>query len=241
MIDASERARQLANNLDAVKSRIARASAEAAVNEPELIVVTKYHPAQDVRTLFELGVHDVGENRDQEAAQKSVEVAEPELRWHFIGQLQKNKAKSVVRYAHSVQSIDRASLIASLGNAMRAQKDLTGRADLRCLLQVDLAEDAEQSIGRGGVAPSSIAELAELISATHGLVLDGLMAVAPLGVDPKGPFERLAQYSSDLVRNYPQAAVISAGMSHDLEQAIAAGATHLRVGSDVLGPRPPVL
>lgn len=237
----------LADRLAAVKQRITAAARENA--EPTLIVVTKFHPAADVRRLRSLGVADIGENRDQEAAAKAVEVSDPALRWHFIGQLQTNKAKSVAAYAHSVHSIDRVSLVKSLGRAMSARQQENGRSDLECFIQVDLSEAYEDSAanglvghaGRGGVTPSGIQELADLIAGTGGLSLAGLMAVAPLGVAPEPAFELLASASAALTAGHPHAGGISAGMSHDLEAALAAGATHLRVGSDILGPRPVVM
>jgi len=240
-----DRARALEHNLAAVTGRIARAAAAPRAagieaSQPSLIVVTKFHPGADVTRLASLGVTDVGENRDQEAAAKAVEVAIPALRWHFIGQLQTNKAKSVVRYAHSVHSVDRAPLVKALGKAMREQRSETGRAELRCFIQVDLG-DYPETAGRGGAAPSEVLPLARMITATDGLVLDGVMAVAPLGEDPDQAFARLAGISAQLRGEFPQASAISAGMSQDLEAAIRWGATHLRVGSDVLGPRPVVL
>lgn len=235
---------ELGRRLAAVRGRIDAAAALRPGPAPQLIVVTKFHPAADVLRLRGLGVTDVGENRDQEAAAKSAEVADAALRWHFIGQLQSNKAKSVVRYAHSVQSVDRASLVTALGKAMAVERDATGRTDLRCYIQLDLREGSEAAPdstgGRGGISPSNISQLAERITATPGLELAGLMAVAPLGAPPAPAFDILARASAELVRNFPQARDISAGMSHDLEEAVAAGATHLRVGSDILGPRPAV-
>ncbi|MGA7203862.1 MAG: YggS family pyridoxal phosphate-dependent enzyme [Specibacter sp.] len=237
------RALTLEANLAAVRDRIAKAAGAAV---PTLIVVTKFHPAADVRRLRQLGVADVGENRDQEAAAKAHDVADPALRWHFIGQLQKNKAKSVVHYAHSVHSIDRSSLVGALGRAMAAQQDLNGRAALECFIQVDLSGDADpagvsgEPGARGGAAPSDVGMLADLVAGAAGLKLAGVMAVAPLDAEPSAAFERLAEISAALVHNHPGAAAISAGMSHDLEAAIRAGATHLRVGSDILGPRPAV-
>lgn len=240
-----DRARALEHNLAAVAERIARAAAAPRApgieaGEPALIVVTKFHPGTDVTRLVSLGVTDVGENRDQEAAAKADEVADPALRWHFIGQLQTNKAKSVVRYAHSVHSVDRASLVKALGKAMRERQAETGRDDLHCYIQVDLGDHPEAA-GRGGAAPSDVLPLARLISATDGLALDGVMAVAPLGADPDEAFSRLAGISALLREEFPRASSVSAGMSQDLEAAIRWGATHLRVGSDVLGPRPVVL
>ncbi|MHA7304608.1 YggS family pyridoxal phosphate-dependent enzyme [Arthrobacter sp. TMN-49] len=251
------RTEQLSQRLTAVQQRIGAAvAARTAANantaqagDPTLIVVTKFHPAADVLRLGALGVRDVGENRDQEAAAKAHHVGDPALRWHFIGQLQKNKAKSVVEYAHSVHSIDRASLVSALGNAMVRQQAATGRAALACFIQLDLSQaypalaatDGAANSGRGGLTPSDMVELAELIAATDGLTLAGLMTVAPLGVAPEPAFSLLSELSAKLVAEHPQATGISAGMSHDLDAAIAAGATHLRVGSDILGPRPVVL
>ncbi len=254
------RTAELAERLAAVRLRIATTlagchsltRAGAALMEPTLIVVTKFHPGADVVRLSGLGVHDVGENRDQEAAAKSREVADPALRWHFVGQLQSNKAKSVATYAHSVHSIDRGSLATALGKAMDRQQQLDGRADLECFIQVELTqpysalrggdhEAAGGPAGRGGATPLDVPQLADRIAATSGLALAGVMGVAPLGVSPEPAFELLAKVSATLRTAHPQAAKISAGMSHDLEAALAAGATHLRVGSDILGPRPAVL
>lgn len=251
----------LAERLAAVRHRIDTALASESgrddAGRPTLIVVTKFHPGADVLRLQRLGVADVGENRDQEASAKAREVAvatkaaDP-LRWHFIGQLQSNKAKSVAAYAHSVHSVDRPSVAKALGRAMEIQQQQTGRENLRCYIQVDLSgaypelvsgesENAAAAGGRGGLAPSSIMETVDLIAGAEGLTLAGVMAVAPLGVNPEPAFALLAEVSARLVANYPEATGISAGMSHDLEVALAYGATHLRVGSDILGPRPEVL
>ncbi|QCU77843.1 YggS family pyridoxal phosphate-dependent enzyme [Citricoccus sp. SGAir0253] len=251
-----ERGRELAARLAAVRERIAAATAAAGREDvPELVVVTKFHPAEDVLRLAALGVRDVGENRDQEARAKAAAtagaLAGTPLRWHFIGQLQSNKAKYVVRYAAAVHSVDRGSLVDALSAAMvreqerrrRAGED--GREPLDCLVQVDLDDrpEAERPSGigaRGGAAPAEVPALAERIAAAEGLRLRGVMAVAPLGLDPVPAFRRLAGIAADLAGRYPGATWVSAGMSQDLEQAVAAGATHLRVGTDVLGPRPPV-
>lgn len=245
LADADARTRQLAANLDRVRTRIARAVADGPASRipPTLIVVTKFHPAADVQRLVRLGVQDVGENRDQEAAAKAQDVGVPEdhpLRWHFIGQLQSNKAKSVVRYASAVHSVDRPAVATALGTAMRRAVDETGRDDLECFIQVNLGPAADVAAGRGGAAPADVLPLAALLADTPRLRLAGLMAVAPLAADPGQAFETLAGISASLVARFPSATGISAGMSGDLEQAIAAGATHLRVGSDVLGPRPGV-
>ncbi|MCU1574090.1 MAG: alanine racemase [Micrococcaceae bacterium] len=253
------RARDLAANLARVQARISAAGAGRAAGmvEPRLIVVTKFHPASDVVLLRDLGVQDVGENRDQEAAAKAADVAAATgsksstnapvaLRWHFIGQLQSNKAKSVVRYAAAVHSIDRPQLVRALSTAMQAEQDRTGRPDLGCFVQVNLDPAASArtetgaGAGRGGALPEHVLELAARIDNSPGLQLQGVMAVAPLGADAREAFTRLAEISAQLRGRFPAAGGISAGMSADLEDAIACGATHLRVGSDVLGPRPAV-
>ncbi|GAB3539928.1 YggS family pyridoxal phosphate-dependent enzyme [Arthrobacter tecti] len=243
MTDPDRRA-ELAVNLGRVSARIDEAlAATDRAGRPTLIVVTKFFPASDVGLLTSLGVKDVGENRDQEAAAKAAE-ADPRLRWHFIGQLQTNKARSVVAYAHSVHSVDRISLVNALEKAVakeqerRAETGKPARIPLECYVQVNLADNPTG--GRGGAVPSEVPELADRIDDAGHLRLAGVMAVAPLGADPRGAFERLAAISADVVARHPEARAISAGMSGDLEHAIAAGATHLRVGSDVLGARPPL-
>jgi hypothetical protein len=235
MADRAGRREELADRLARVRERIrAACGAAGRTEEPRLIVVTKFHPASDVRLLAELGVTDVGENRDQEASAKAAELAGLGLRWHFIGQLQTNKAKSVARYAEAVHSVDRPQLVAALSRAVVA----AGREDpLACLIQVNLDPRAS---GRGGAAPADVPELGTLIDGSPGLRLAGVMAVAPLGADPAEAFARLAEVGGGLRRAFPEATMLSAGMSQDLEAAVAAGATHLRIGTDVLGPRPPV-
>jgi pyridoxal phosphate enzyme (YggS family) len=230
----------LSERLTAVRRRIVSA-AEAAGRTgdlPTLIVVTKFHPAEDIRRLAELGVGDVGENRDQEAARKSTELAELGLRWHFVGQLQSKKAKSVVRYAHAVHSVDRLQLVDGLERALAAEQDRTGRGPLECFIQVSLDDDA--AAHRGGAAPADVPVLAARLASSDALVLAGVMAVAPLGVRPEESFEKLAAISAGLAADHPSATAISAGMSQDLEVAIRFGATHLRIGSDILGSRPTV-
>ncbi|WP_418909745.1 YggS family pyridoxal phosphate-dependent enzyme [Arthrobacter antioxidans] len=241
------RARELEERLRAVRTRISSAALSAGRDEPALVVVTKYFPASDVRILAALGVTDVGENRDQEAAAKAAELQDLDLAWHFIGQLQTNKARSVVRYAHSVHSVDRLPLITALGKAVTAEQErraaagMGARGDLHCFLQFTLDAGADPaSAGRGGALPGDAAHLAEACAATEGLRLAGVMAVAPLGADPAGAFERLLSISAEVRAVDPAASAVSAGMSADLEEAVAAGATHLRIGSDVLGPRPAV-
>jgi len=237
------RTAELAQRLAAVRARIAAAAESAGRSGrlPALIVVTKFHPAEDIRRLAGLGIKDVGENRDQEAAAKATELADLALTWHFVGQLQTKKAKSVARYASAVHSVDRTQLVDALAKAVRNEMESSGRAPLDCFIQVSL-EDQTDDAGthRGGAAPADVPVLAERIAAAQGLNLTGVMAVAPLGVPPEPAFEKLAAISTRLVADYPAATAISAGMSQDLEAAIKFGATHLRIGSDILGSRPAV-
>ena len=236
-----ERTAELAARLERVHQRIEDASRRAAREKPELIVVTKFHPAEDVRRLYSLGVREVGENRDQEASAKASELVDLEgLSWHFIGQLQSNKARSVVRYASAVHSVDRESIATALSRAVLGERENGGRTDLDVLLQVNLDPAAEEQTRRGGALPASLPALADHVAALEGLRLRGLMAVAPLGADPRPAFEWLHRLSGELQAAHPDATLLSAGMSHDLEDAIACGATHLRIGTDVLGPRPPM-
>jgi pyridoxal phosphate enzyme (YggS family) len=240
MTEDTARVAELAERLAAVRRRIESAAAEAGRGNdlPTLIVVTKFHPAADIRRLAALGVRDVGENRDQEASTKAAELADLGLHWHFVGQLQSKKAKSVARYAHAVHSIDRSALVDGLERAIAAEQDRTGRGALQCFIQVSLDDDA--GAHRGGAAPAEVPLLADRLAAAGGLELAGVMAVAPLGASPEAAFEKLAAVSASLVAVHPTASAISAGMSQDLEAAIRFGATHLRIGSDILGSRPAV-
>lgn len=230
------RAEQIRTNLAAVREDIAAAARKADRDPGEitLIAVTKTYPASDVRILAELGVLDVGENRDQEAAPKAEATAGLGLRWHFIGQLQTNKAGSVAAYADFVHSVDRARLVSALSkNALRYDKELT------CLVQVDLgnAEPVDANTARGGAGPNEVLPLADAIAEAPGLSLGGLMAVAPLDQDPAAAFARLHELALSLRSAHPSATMISAGMSGDLTEAVAAGATHVRIGSAILGIR----
>ncbi len=235
----TDRKDEIAANLAKVERRIADACAAAgrARDEVTLIVVTKTYPAGDVRMLAELGVRHVAENRDQDAAPKAEACSDLPLTWHFVGQLQTNKVRSVVGYADFVQSVDRSRLVTALSKE-------AGRAgrELGCLIQVALDAGASGRGERGGVAPDGVGELADLVAGAPGLRLAGLMTVAPLTGEYAGreqaAFERLMDLSTDLRRSHPAATMVSAGMSADLEQAVAAGATHVRVGSAVLGVRP---
>ena len=215
-----------------VRGRIAKACEAAGrdVNDITLIAVTKTRPASDVRLLSELGLRDVGENRDAEAAPKAAQCADLNLTWHFIGQLQTNKCASVVRYASVVHSVDRLRLIRALGQAAR-------RADrvVSSLIEVSLDGDP----ARGGAPAEQVPPLAEAVAAEPGLVLGGVMAIAPLGLAAAEAFARLLDSAAVVRAVRPSATVISAGMSGDLEAAVEAGATHLRIGTALLGDRGP--
>ncbi|MEU2114303.1 YggS family pyridoxal phosphate-dependent enzyme [Streptomyces sp. NPDC016459] len=235
----TDRTSELAENLARVEERIGAACAAAgrAREEVTLIVVTKTYPASDVRILHGLGVRNVAENRDQDAAPKAAACADLDLTWHFVGQLQTNKVRSVVGYADVVQSVDRLKLVSSLSAAAERE----GR-ELGCLLQVALDAESGERGDRGGVAPDGIEELAAAVEAASGLRLGGLMTVAPLAGPYAGrqraAFDRLMDLSTALRATRPAANMVSAGMSADLEEAVAAGATHVRVGTAVLGVRP---
>ena len=249
----------LAANLAAVRERIAAACRGAGRDPGEvaLIVVTKTYPAEDVLRLVSLGVVDIGENRDQEAAPKAAEVAEAlgatgqaSLRWHFVGQLQRNKCKSVVRYAGLVHSVDSVRLVQALDRAAIDRAGIDRDADragldhdapgIDVLVQVSIDGDPT----RGGAVPTGDAgedvaldRVLAAVASSAGLRLRGLMAVAPLGWEPARAFASLAEVHARVRAEYPSATLLSAGMSADLEEAIRHGATHVRVGSAVLGHR----
>lgn len=231
MVGAVTRRDELAAGLAAVRERVERAC-DRAGRDPAgvtVIVVTKTFPASDVRLLADLGVTDIGENRHQEAAAKVAECAGLPVRWHFVGQLQTNKAGAVAGYASVVHSVDRVRLVSALARGAEA----AGRR-VDCLVQVSLDDEP----GRGGAAGSDVPAVADRIAGAPALRLAGVMAVAPLGADPSPAFERLAGVAAAVRRRHPGADWVSAGMSGDLEAAVAHGATHLRVGSAILGERP---
>ncbi|BCJ51049.1 YggS family pyridoxal phosphate enzyme [Actinoplanes sp. NBRC 14428] len=238
---------QLAASLAEVHQRIARACT-AAGRDPgsvALVAVTKTYPAEDVVLLAGLGVTDVGENKDQEAAAKAAAVAGAgvPVRWHFVGQLQRNKARSVVRYADVVESVDSVRLASALDAAAGRHRD----TPLDVLIQVSIDGDP----ARGGVVdpaagppPSDpehdLRRVAETVAAAGTLRLRGLMAVAPRGWEPARAFEALAATAARLRAGHPDATVLSAGMSGDLEEAVRYGATHVRIGTSLLGMRNPL-
>lgn len=218
------RGQELAANLTATHERIARAC-DAAGRDPgalTLIVVTKTWPTSDIEILLDLGVRDIGESKEQEGRLKHEVLGGKDVRWHFIGQVQRNKARKIAEWAEVIHSVDRAELIPLLN-------------DRQVFMQINL----DQRDDRGGVAPAAAMELADAI-AMSPLHLLGVMAVAPLGADPGVAFAHLQQIHHDLLVAHPQARSISAGMSGDLESAIAHGATHVRLGSSILGSRPAI-
>jgi pyridoxal phosphate enzyme (YggS family) len=227
---------EIAANLDRVEARIAAACRAAGRDRAEitLVAVTKTFPADDVGHLAALGVRDVGENRAADAAEKVAAgraAGLTDLTWHFVGQVQTNKAALVAGCCDVVHSVDRARLVTALDKGAGA----AGRR-LRALVQVDLAG----TDGRGGAAPTDVPAIAAAVADAEHLDLAGVMAVAPLDEDPGEAFGRLAEVAEALRREHPGAVVVSAGMSGDLEAAVACGATHLRVGTALLGSRPPL-
>lgn len=226
----TDRRAEIAKHLDEVRAEIS-AAARAAHRQPEeisLVVVTKNFPASDVEHLAALGVRDVGENREQEGSLKSSEVS-TSINWHFIGQLQRNKVKSVLEWATVIHSVDRIEL------AEEIVKRAAGREKiLRVLVQVSL----DSAPGRAGALGSEVNEIASVLAASELIELSGLMAVAPLDEDPRAAFHRLQEIRAHFIREFPEALWCSAGMSGDFAAAIESGATHVRIGSSILGPRP---
>jgi pyridoxal phosphate enzyme (YggS family) len=231
----SNRLIDIQGNLEVIQSRIKNACSAAGrdVSEITLIAVTKTYPASDVDLLKQLGIENVGENRDQEASSKNSEVKN-QFKWHFIGQLQSNKAKSVVNYADLIHSVDRWSL------AKEIQKSAQGINKVQpVLIQVDLDQSGPDPT-RGGIWPAELNELVASINQASHLELKGLMSVAPLGEKPELAFARLKDIRVGFLKENPEAQILSAGMSDDLEAAILHGATHLRIGSALLGERPKI-
>jgi pyridoxal phosphate enzyme (YggS family) len=229
----SARRDELAANLDVVRRRIAAAAQAAGRDRDEitLVAVTKFFPASDVRLLADLGVTDVGENRHQEAQEKVAECRGVPVRWHFVGGLQSNKAAAVAGYADVVESVDRLKLVAGLSRGAHGRSH-----EVDVLVQVSLDPPGRE--GRSGADPDQLDALAAAVEEAGMLRLRGLMAIAPLDENPASAYERLAAIHERFVGAHPRATWLSAGMSGDLEAAVGAGATHVRLGTAVLGPRP---
>jgi pyridoxal phosphate enzyme (YggS family) len=235
--DAGARLEELSTGLALIDERIAAAckAAERPRDDVQLIVVTKYFPGRDIEALCQLGVTHVAESRDQEASTKIADLpasVRARLHVHFIGQLQSNKARTVAGYSDTVHSVDRNKVVVALDSAAAL-----ARREIGALVQVRLSEDLPGGV-RGGIAASGVADLARMVDEARHLTLRGVMAVAPPGVDPGVAFAELATVAGLVRANHPGATWISAGMSADLEAAVACGATHLRVGSAILGSRP---
>ena len=215
----------LAERLERVTAEVDEAARAADRDPAEIttIVVTKFHPASLVRELAGLGVRHVGENRHQDAGPKAAQLTDLELEWHFVGQLQSKKARQVVEYARVIHSIDRLSLVKALDGA-----------SVDAFIQLNLTDDR----ARGGVRPDELESLAEAVLATSTLRLCGVMAVAPLGEEPRAAFARVREASQRLRTLAPDANKLSMGMSQDFREAIAEGATHLRIGTAITGNRP---
>jgi len=233
----TERLAELATNLAAVRARIAAACTAAGRHPADvtLIAVTKTFPVSDIAALSRLGVTDIGENRDSEAGPKAAAAAAAglALRWHFIGQLQVNKAGRVVGYADVVHSVDRIRLAEALGRRAGA----AGRV-ISCLVQVSLDEPGPAA-GRGGADPGEVPAVAAAIAAQPSLRLAGVMGIAPLGQPARPAYARLRQIAELVRADHPGAQMLSAGMSGDMGEAIAEGATHVRIGTALLGGRRP--
>lgn len=221
------REKELAANVNSVQERIHAAAARSGRGKDEvsLIAVTKTYPAQDVEILHQLGISDFAENRDSEGREKAQVVS---ARWHFQGQIQSNKISSIAHWASVIHSLDNPRHVRMLANAVREPTILS--------VYVQVCLDPQP--GRGGALPQDLSPLAELVVQAPQLRLEGLMAVAPLGEDPRSAFERLAQIHSVFRQEFPMAPSLSAGMSGDFETAIEYGATHVRIGSSILGSRP---
>jgi PLP dependent protein len=230
--DDAGRRSEISARLRQLRERISAAclSAGRSPDEVTLVAVTKTYPVSDIRVLTELGVTDIGENRDQEAAPKAAECAALGLpvSWHFVGQLQTNKCRSVASYAGVIHSVDRLRLVSALGRRARAN----GRV-ITCLVQVSIDGDPE----RGGASGDQIPLIADALAGEDGLILGGVMAVAPQDMTADAAFGKLREVAGEMRGRHPAAVMISAGMSGDLEEAIGAGATHVRVGTALLGGR----
>ncbi|MGO3325523.1 YggS family pyridoxal phosphate-dependent enzyme [Gordonia sp. (in: high G+C Gram-positive bacteria)] len=239
---SDERRDELAASLAAAKARVAAAERAAgrAEGDVTLLVVTKFFPASDVDHLLDLGVREFGESREPEAGRKMAQVrgGRPDIAFDvdMIGRLQRKKARSISRWARRVHSVDSLDLVDALGGAANRSLDDGERTEaLGILLQISLDGDPE----RGGLLEADLGWVAERVAAHSGVLrLDGLMVIAPLEADPDEAMAQAAAVRERFVADYPDARELSAGMSGDLEQAIAHGSTCVRVGTAILGARP---
>jgi pyridoxal phosphate enzyme (YggS family) len=222
----------LPDRLALVSASIAEAEREAGrvPGEVTTIVVTKFHPAALVAELAALGVRHFGESRQQEATAKAAELSSLDLEWHFIGQLQSKKTRLVLEFARVIHSLDRLSLVTAIDNAAASGS----RAPVDVFIQLNLTDDGS----RGGVREAGLDALAESVLASDSMRLRGLMAVAPLGGDPRAAFATVREMGERLRRMAPDATALSMGMSGDYREAVLEGATHLRIGTAITGNRP---
>jgi pyridoxal phosphate enzyme (YggS family) len=243
MDGVNDRQTELAKGLASVRSRIGAAAAAAGRNggEIELLPVTKFFPASDVAILSGLGCRSFGESREQEAAAKSVEVANligESVRWHMVGQIQRNKARSIARWAYAVHSVSSPKVVGALDRAAAVALD-AGERNERLRVYVQLSLDGD--VSRGGVdvrSSGAVDDVCGQVAAAGSLRLVGLMAIPPLDAEPGRTFARLADEHRRVLRAYPEATGLSAGMSDDLEEAVKYGSTCVRVGTALLGKRP---
>ena len=237
---STQRRAEIEIALGEVRARIATACRAAGRGEDavRLIAVTKTFPAEDAALLTDLGVTDLGENREQEASPKTVDLRklrpEANVAWHMLGRLQRNKARAVARWAAEIQSVDSDRLADALDKAVRNARDAGDRdTALDVLIQVSIDGDP----ARGGVPLDTLMPLADHVARSGELRLRGLMAVAPLTMAPDEAFSQLAEIAGRLREDHSEAVEISAGMTGDLETAIAHGSTCVRVGTALLGTR----
>jgi PLP dependent protein len=224
----SGRREELRSNLERAQARVALACQAAGrpVDEVTIVAVTKTWPSSDIRHLAALGVRDIGENKDQEGRSKWSDLVDSEfsLTWHFLGQIQRNKATRIGQWADVIHSVDRVEILDPL---IRSERPLD------VLIQVNL----DPQPGRGGVQPAGIDQLAQAIASRPALALRGLMVVPPQSTEPRAAFEEIQRLHQRLLLSHPEARWLSAGMSGDVEEAIACGATHVRLGTSILGSR----
>ncbi|MFC5142531.1 YggS family pyridoxal phosphate-dependent enzyme [Actinomycetospora rhizophila] len=238
--DEERRRADLADALAAVHERVADAARAAGRDPAEigLLAVTKTWPATDVALLTDLGLAAFGENKEQEGAAKAAELAalrpDATARWHVVGRLQRNKARSLVRWAHAVDSVDSPRLVDALEAAAGKAVDAGERVDpLEVLVQISVDGDPD----RGGAPVDEVPALADRVAGCAHLHLGGVMAVAPQGIAPAEAFATVWELAQRVRAAHPRATTLSAGMSGDLETAVAYGSTCVRVGTALLGRR----
>lgn len=229
----SNRKQELADNLAATKEHISAIAAEHERPAPQLLVVTKFHPAEDIALLAELGVEDVAENREQEARAKAQELEQ--LRFHMIGQIQTKKANHVARWATSVHSVDSVKLANALDRGVSLAKE-RGQRENNLPIFIQFSADGDTS--RGGVIREELDEVIESVEAAEHLEFAGLMVVPPLDADAREVFSTVRADVDRLSERLGRQLKLSAGMSADMDAAIAAGTDIVRVGTSIMGRRP---